>query len=165
MKELFQPVITTTSNLINDLSTSKVTPNLVQRMAGTLFPREDTIPIHKNSTLIQQPGVRETTNRYIIGTNIKKGFDRIFYRGKIISNNSKWYKVRYNDGNEEELIHRQTTLIIEYNPIPFTAGFGPDLSAIIRKTETLSNITFKDLSIIQDITFSVTHLVTGKERE
>ena len=50
VKELFQSAITTASNLINDLSTSKITPNLVLRVAGTLLPRVDTIPIHKNST-------------------------------------------------------------------------------------------------------------------
>ena len=71
-KELFQPAITTASNLINDLSPSSVTPNLVPRVAGNLFPRVDTIPIHKNSMSLRQPGVREATHRYAIGTNIRK---------------------------------------------------------------------------------------------
>ena len=163
MKELFQPAITTASNLINDLSTSKVSPNLVPRVARTLFSRVGTVQIHKNSTSLRQPGLREATNRYYIGTNIRKNFDSTFYCRKIISNNSKWYKIKYNDGDEEELTHRQTTLIIEYNPISFKAGFGPALLAIINKTETLSNIAFKDLSMIQDIAFSVQYLITGKE--
>ena len=63
MKELFQPAITTASNLINDLSSSTVTPNLVPRVAGNLFPRVDTIPIHRNSTSIRDPGVNAATNR------------------------------------------------------------------------------------------------------
>ena len=165
MKELFQPIITTASNLINDLSTFKVTPNLVPRVAGTLFPRVDTVQIHKNSTSLRQPGIREATNRYSIGTNIRKNFGGTFYCGKIIFDNGKWYKIKYNDGDEEELTHRQTTLIIEYNPISFTAGYGPALLVIINKTETLSNIAFKVLSMIQDITFSVQHPITGKEME
>ena len=134
IKELFQPAIITASNLINYLSLSKVTPNLVPRVAGTLFPRVDTIPVHNNSTLIRQPGVSKATNRYAIGTNIKK-FDGTFYCRKITSDIGKWYKIRYNDGNEEELTHRQTTLIIKYNPILFTAGFGLALSAILLDTE------------------------------
>ena len=117
MKELFQPAITTASNLINNLSRFKVNPNLVPRVAGTLFPKVDTVQIHKNSTLLWQPGVREVKNRYSIGTNIRKNFDSTFYRGKIISDNGKWYTFKNNNGDEEELTHRQTTLIIEYNPI------------------------------------------------
>ena len=66
----------------------------------------------------------EATNRYAIGTNIRKNFDGTFYRGKIASDNGKWYKIKYNDGDEEELTHRQTTMIIEYNPISFTAVMG-----------------------------------------
>ena len=92
MKELFQPAITTASNLFNNLSTSKVTPNLVPRVAGTLFPRVETILIHKNSislhTALWQPRVREATNRYAIGTNIN------FYCGNIISDNRKGYKIK-----------------------------------------------------------------------
>ena len=86
-----------------------MTPNLVPRVAGNLFPRVDTIPIYKNSTSLRQPGVREATNRYDIGTNIRKNFDDTFYPGKIISDNGKWYKIRYKDGDgdeeEEELTH------------------------------------------------------------
>ena len=104
-------------------------------------------------------------NCYAIGTKIKKDSNRIFYHGKIVSDNGKWYKIRYNDDYEEELTHRKTTLIIEYSPISFTEGFGPALSAILCKTIKLSNISFKDISMIQHIVFSVTHLVTGKEIE
>ena len=128
MKELFQPAITTASNLINDLSSTTVTPNLVPRVAGNLFPRVATIPIHRNSTSIRDPGVSAATNRYAVGTKIRKDFDGTFYRGKIASDNGKWYKIRYNDGDEEELTHRQTTLIIEYHPISFTAGYSTALS-------------------------------------
>ena len=103
MKELFQPAITTASNLINNLLAPPVTPNQLPRVAGNSVPRVDTI---------HQPGVNEATNRYAIGTNIRKNFDGTFYRWKIASNNGKWYKIKYNDGDEEELIHRQTTMII-----------------------------------------------------
>ena len=134
-------------------------------MTGILFPRVDTVQIPKNSTSIRQPGVREATNRYSIGTNIRKNFNSTFYRGKTISDNGKWYEIIYNNGDEEELTHRQSTLIIENNPISFIAGYGPALSAIINKTETLSNIAFKDLSIIQDIVFSAQNPINGKEME
>ena len=79
MKELFQPAIITASNLINDLSSSNVTPNLVPRMTGNLFPRVDTIPIHRNSTSIRDPGVSAATNRYAVCNKIKKDFDGTFY--------------------------------------------------------------------------------------
>ena len=165
MKELFQPAITTASNLINDLSSSTVTPYLVPRVAGNLFPRVDTILIHRNSTSIRDPGVSSATNRYAVCTKIKKDFDGTLYRGKVVSDNGKWYKIKYNNGDEEELTHRQTTLIIEYNLISFTVGYSTALSAIIVDTEKKINIMLHDLSRKQDIAFSVTHPVTGKEME
>ena len=131
-------------------------------MAGNLFPRVDTIPIHRNSTSIRDPEVSAATNRYAIGTKIKKDFDKTFYQGKIASDNGKWYKIKYNDGDEEELTHRQTTVIIEYNPISFTVDYSTALSAIMTDTENKSYITIQDLSRIQDIAFSVTHSVIGK---
>ena len=79
MKELFQPAITTASNLISNLSAPPITPNLVPRVAGNLFPRVETTPIHRNSTSLRQPGVNEATNRYAIGTSIRKNFDGTFY--------------------------------------------------------------------------------------
>ena len=133
-------------------------------MAATLFPRADTIPIHNNSILLRQLGVSEATNRYDIGTNINF-FDGTFYHGKIASDNEKWYKIRYNNGNEEELTHKQTTLIIKYNQILFTASFGLALSSILLDTEKKSNIAFKGFSMIQDISSSVTYLVKVKEIE
>ena len=39
MKELFQPAITTASNLINNLLAPPVTPNQVPRVAGNSVPR------------------------------------------------------------------------------------------------------------------------------
>ena len=66
---------------------------------------------------------------------LTKKFDGSFYHGKSASDNEKCYKIRYNDGNKEELTHRQTTLIVEYNPISFTVGFGPALSEIFHDTE------------------------------
>ena len=62
LKELFQPAITTASNLINNLLAPPVTPNLVPRVADNSVPRVDTIPIHRNSTSLCQPGVDEATN-------------------------------------------------------------------------------------------------------
>ena len=156
MKELFQPAITTASNLINNLLAPPVTLNQVPRVAGNSVPRVGTI---------RQPGVNEATNRYAIGTNIRKNFYGTFYCGKIASDNGKWYKIKYNDGDKKELTHRQTTMIIEYNPISFTAGYGAALSAIINNTEIQTNIALKGLSQIQDIAFSVQHLITGKEME
>ena len=125
----------------------------------------DTIPIHKNNTSIQQPGVSKATNSYAIGTNIKKKFNGTFYCRKVASDNGKWNNIQYDEGNEEETTQRQDKLIIEYNPILFTAGFSPALSPILFDTEKKSNITFKGLSMIQDIAFSVTHPVTGRDME
>ena len=156
MKQLFQPAITTASNIINNLRTPPVTPSQSPRVAGNSVPRVENI---------RQPGVAEATNRYAIGTNIRKNFDGTFYRGKIASDNGKWYKIKYNDGDEEELTHRQTTMIIEYNPISFTAGYGAALSAIINRAEVETNISLAELSMIQDIAFSVQHPITGKEME
>ena len=56
-------------------------------------------------------------------------------------------------------------MIIEYNPISFTAGYGAAPSAIIDNAEVQTNIALTDLSRIQDIAFSVQHLITGQEME
>ena len=56
-------------------------------------------------------------------------------------------------------------MIIKYNPISFSAGYGAALFAIINKNEAVTNIALKDLSQIQDIAFSVQHPITGKEME
>ena len=65
MKQLFHPAITTTSNLINNISSPKVTYNLIPRVVRTLFPRVKTVPKHNNSiSQICQPGVVKATNQY-----------------------------------------------------------------------------------------------------
>ena len=77
----------------------------------------------------------------------------------------KWYKIRYNDGDQEELTHTQTTKVNAYIATAFTAGYGPALSAILRDIELQTNLAFKDLRDVQDVDFSVTHPITGKEME
>ena len=56
-------------------------------------------------------------------------------------------------------------MIIEYNPILYTAGYGAAISSIIKKAEIQTNIALTDLSRIQDIAFSVQHPITGQEME
>ena len=58
-----------------------------------------------------------------------------------------------------------TTKVIAYAETAFTAGYGTALSAILRETEITTNLAFKDLCDIQDVAFSVTHPITGKEIE
>ena len=45
----------------------------------------------------------------MIGKTVVKLFDDVVYTGKIIGYDiaKKWYKVRYSDGDEEELTYRQ----------------------------------------------------------
>ena len=64
------------------------------------------------------------------------------------------------------MTHRgQTSQTIEYNSVLVTASFGATPSAIIWDIGKKLNIAFRELSDIQDIVFSITYPITGKEME
>ena len=75
---------------------------------------------------VGHPGVSAATNRYAIGTAIRKNFDGIYYGGKITEDNGKWYSIRYNDGDAEQVTHREATNILAFRAS--TAGYGAALS-------------------------------------
>jgi hypothetical protein len=58
----------------------------------------DTRPIERNKT---------TKTKHPIGTTITKCWNGIPYTGTIISHNGIYYKVKYDDNNEEELNHNE----------------------------------------------------------
>ena len=95
LKGIFGPIADKASETITNLL-----PGAVPRVVKPPAP----LP-----TAIRSPSLKEATNRYAINTGIKKNFDGIYYSGRITSDNEKWHKIRYNDGDEEGMTHRQAT--------------------------------------------------------
>eukprot|EP00536_Pseudo-nitzschia_multiseries_P008134 jgi/Psemu1/319304/estExt_fgenesh1_pm.C_2010003 len=64
----------------------------------------------------------QKTHPYPVGTKISKKFDGVFYSGEIVSYDSqtKYYKVKYEDGDQEDMIERQIKwyLVAAEAPMP-----------------------------------------------
>ena len=148
LKELFGPIAEKASQSITNLLPGAV-PRVVKPQAPT--------------TTTRPASLKEATNRYAINTGIKKNFDGIYYSGRMTSDNGKWYKVSYDDGDEEEMTHRQATQHLALGS--FTAGYGHALSAILKGHEQQTNLALDDLKDCQNRAYSVTHPTTGKQME
>jgi hypothetical protein len=59
--------------------------------------------------------VGKITEKHGIGTDITKYWEGVPYKGKVISNSDKYYKVQYEDGDEEELNHGEVTKYMKKN--------------------------------------------------
>jgi len=53
--------------------------------------------------------------RFSIGTTITKYWSRVAYKGTVIGNTGKYYKIRYEDNDEEELNHNEVKRYMEKN--------------------------------------------------
>jgi hypothetical protein len=51
--------------------------------------------------------IKETDEKHSIGTIITTYWEGISYIGTVIGNNGKYYKIRYEDNDEEELNNRE----------------------------------------------------------
>ena len=75
--------------------------------------------------------------------------------------NGRYYHVLYEDGDEEDLSHREIT---QYLPkIKYTTGWGAALSAICRHTIAMNAMALDSLGEAQNVTFAVTQPETGKQ--
>merc|ERR1712238_182016 len=72
----------------------------------------DRIKTHEDDTFDTPSNIDKTQKKqYGIGVSIRKNFDDKFYLGRIIhyDHNNGFYKVKYEDGDEEELNHDEVT--------------------------------------------------------
>ena len=86
------------------------------------------------------PRVSEVRERYDVGTSLVKHFDGIPFTGKITSNSGRYYKVRYDDGDEEELNHREVTKHIQQA----NNNKGDDAPAATSKRQPLASLEQKE---------------------
>ena len=109
------------------------------------------------------PRVNEVQSRYSIGTKISKAFDGVEYSRKIIRDNGRYYRVEYEDGDEEDMTH---TKIKKHLPkIPYTGGYANALQAILKNNYNVTKIALDNLRECKNFANAVTHPVTGKQME
>ena len=84
------------------------------------------VPKNNKEAPSRRVSVDEARGRYKVGTIISKKFDGIAYKGKIIKPfDGQYYKIEYEDGNEEEMTHTQ---VHKHLPgIQYTGGWGAAL--------------------------------------
>ena len=105
--------------------------------------------------------IDEARSRYKVGTIISKKWDGVPYEGTIVKPfDGRHYHVLYEDGDEEDLSHREIT---KYLPkIKYSAGWGAALSAICRDATAMNAMALDSLREAQNVAFAVTHPETGK---
>ena len=85
---------------------------------------EDFIPDKKESLKDMKNDLQEIKGRFKVGTAFRKEFDGRIYEGTVINDDAKtkWYRVRYNDGDDEDLTHSEVKkLLIKYGE-PVSTG-------------------------------------------
>ena len=112
----------------------------------------------------QRLSISEARGRYNVGTIISKKFEGISYQGQIIKPyDGRYYRIEYEDGDEEDMTHSE---IKKYLPkIPYTAGYGAAMQAILQRNIVFNAIAIDSLREAQNRAFAVTHPVTGKQME
>jgi hypothetical protein len=101
LKSLIKLAITTAAEKIASLlAPTKDTPEPVD---GASLPRVIETDCDNNSDIF--PRVSEVRGRYNVGTTLIKYWEGIPCTGKITSNMGRYYKVKYDDDDEEELTH------------------------------------------------------------
>ena len=59
------------------------------------------------------PRLATVGGRNDIGISTIKKFNGIPYNSNVVSDNGRWYKIEYEDDNEEELTHREITKFVQ----------------------------------------------------
>ena len=112
------------------------------------------------------PRVSEVRGRYDVGTSLTKHWDGIPYTGKITSNSGRYYKVKYDDEDEEELSHREVTKHIQQaNCVTYTDGWTNAYKGLIQEEDYRFHQAFNAVRDFEDKAFSITHPTTGKSLE
>jgi len=91
----------------------------------------------------------EARGRYTIGTAITKSWNDIPYNGTVTEDNGRYYRVHYDDGDREQLTHKEITQHLA-NAAHSTTSTHADRNALTEHCEHA---------------YSITHPVTGKQLE
>jgi hypothetical protein len=80
----------------------------------------DTLCTETNGDTISKNKSDQSINReqrFSIGTMITKYWNSVPYKGMVIGNTEKYYKIRYEDNDEEELNHHEVKRHMEKNRV------------------------------------------------
>ena len=157
------PIIEEATATIRELQTDTPAP----RVKGTKnnSPRVRSDKPAPRVAKATSPRVSVVQSRYSIGTKISKAFDGngIQYSGKVIKDNGRYYRIKYEDGDEEDMTHIELQKHIP--KIPYTGGYGNALQAILKNNYNINKIILDNLRECENYVNAVTHPVTGKKME
>jgi hypothetical protein len=75
----------------------------------------NTICKERTDTIINNNNINNTDDKYDLGTIITKYWNGVPYKGIVIDNKGKYYKIRYEDKDEEELNQKEVKKYMEKN--------------------------------------------------
>jgi hypothetical protein len=132
LKSLIESAIATAAEKIASLlAPTKDTPEPAD---GASLPR--VIETNSNNNNDISPRVSKVRGCYNVGTSLIKYWEGIPYTGKITSNTGQYYKVKYDDNDEEELTHREVTKYVQQaNSITYTNGWSHAYKALVQEEE------------------------------
>jgi hypothetical protein len=78
-----------------------------RRFLNTICKNKEEKRANKNTTIINDRDKESTNNKFSIGTLVTKYWSGIPYKGTVTGNTGKYYKIRYEDNDEEELNHSE----------------------------------------------------------
>ncbi|OEU09351.1 hypothetical protein FRACYDRAFT_248200 [Fragilariopsis cylindrus CCMP1102] len=95
-------------------NTTEPGPEPGSRSRLNLFTEPRPVPMENSDTLMENEGLqqrKEVIDKFSIGTFILKYWIGVSYRGIVTNNTGKYYKILYEDDDEEELNH---TEVVKY---------------------------------------------------
>ena len=88
------------------------------------------------------------------------------YNGNIVSDNGQWYKMKYEDNDEEELSHSEMTKFVQQaNKISLTNGWHNAYLGLVQQEEGKSQQVFDEIKDFKNKAYSITHQEIGKQLE
>ncbi len=164
LRNLISPVLSTASDTLStSLPTSppketSTSDNAeLQRVIGTAPPR-----VYGKAA----PRVAEIRGRYNIGTPIIKKFNGIPYNGNVVSDNGRWYKIKYEDDDEEELTHREmTTYVQQANKVTLANGWRNAYFGLVQQEQDKAQREFDEMKDFENTAYSITDPESGKQLE
>jgi hypothetical protein len=131
LKNLLSPALTTVTEKITAILTP--TNASTKPASGAALPR---VVESNNNCNDCPPRVSEVRGRYDIGTTLTKSWEGIPYNGKIISGNGRWYKVQYDDNDEEQLMHWEVTKYVQQaNKVTYKSGWSKAYKGLVQQEE------------------------------
>ena len=93
-------------------------------------------------TLARTPLLHEARGRNSVGTEITKSWDGVPFHGTITEDNGRYYRVLYDDGDREQLTHREVTQHLRQDNTAgsaFSNGWHRACQALVAAEQSKSN--------------------------